>query len=76
MYRALKPGNRQWDIVVLVARRSPITLAEISDDMGLARTSTQQQVGRLDRTTRHGKPGRPVDVFAPGTPAPKRPFGF
>jgi predicted ArsR family transcriptional regulator len=70
MYRALNSGTRQWDIVVLVARRSPITLAEIADETGLARTSTQQQVGRLvsegwlDRTPRHGKPGRPVDVFS------------
>ena len=70
MYRALNAGTRQWDIVVLVARRSPITLAEIADEMGLARTSTQQQVSRLvsegwlDRTARHGKPGRPVDDFS------------
>ena len=70
MHRALGLGTRQWDIVVLVARRSPITLAEIADEMGLARSSTQQQVGRLvsegwlDRTSRHGKPGRPVDVFS------------
>lgn len=70
MYRTLSPGTRQWDIVVLVARRSPIILAEIADEIGLARTSTQQQVGRLvsegwlDRTARHGKPGRPADVFS------------
>ena len=70
MDRALNPGTRQWDIVVLVARRSPITLAEIAGEMGLARTSTQQQVSRLvsegwlNRTTRPGKPGRPVDVFS------------
>ncbi len=70
MYRALTPGTRQWDIVVLVARRCAITFSEIADEIGLARTSTQQQVGRLvsegwlNRTTRSGKPGRPVDVFA------------
>ena len=70
MYRALNPATRQWDILVLVARRSPITIAEIADGMGLARTSTQQRVGRLvsegwlERTARPGKPGRPVDVFS------------
>jgi predicted ArsR family transcriptional regulator len=70
MHQALCPGTRQWDIVVLVARRGSTTLTEIAKDMGLARTSMQQQVGRLvaegwlDRTRRLGKAGRPPAVFA------------
>ncbi len=70
MRRTLQPDSRQWEIVVLVARQSPITLAEMAENVGLARTSMRQQVDRLvaegwlDRARRHGGRGRPVDVFS------------
>jgi predicted ArsR family transcriptional regulator len=70
MYRTPSPGTRQWEILDRAARLGPMTLAQIAEDVGLARTSVQQQVARLvsegwlDRTRRHGKPGRPADVFA------------
>ncbi len=70
MRRTLQPDSRQWEIVVLVARQCPITLAEIAKEVGLAKTSMRQQVDRLvaegwlDRARRHGGRGRPVDVFS------------
>ena len=70
MYRASQPGSRGWEIIVLAARHGPITLADIARELGLAKTSVRQQIDRLvaegwlDRSRRHGKPGRPVDVFS------------
>ncbi|MFH1417564.1 MAG: MarR family transcriptional regulator [Planctomycetota bacterium] len=70
MRRTLQPDSRQWEIVVLVARQSPVTLAEMAEKVGLARTSMRQQVDRLvsegwlDRARRRGRRGRPVDVFS------------
>lgn len=70
MHRALEPGSRQLEIIDLVARHGPMTLVQMSSKIGLATTSMRQQIGRLvsegwlGRTRRHGKPGRPADVFA------------
>ena len=47
MYRALYPGTRQGDIVVLVARRGPMTLSEMADTVGPAATPMRQRVSRL-----------------------------
>ncbi len=70
MRRTIQPDSRQWEIVVLVARQGPITLAEMAKKVGLAMTSMRQQVDRLvaegwlDRARQQGKRGRPVDIFS------------
>ena len=64
----LQPGSRQWDIVELLARQGPMTVAEMGDAMGLAKTSMRQHIERLDwggwvdRTRRPHGPGRPTDA--------------
>ncbi len=70
MYRNTQLSSRGWEIIVLIARKGPITLAGLAAATGLAKTSLRQQVDRLasagwvERSRRHGKPGRPVDVFS------------
>ena len=70
MYCAPQPGPRGWEIVLLAARTGPITLADAARALDLAKSSVRQHLDRLvaqgwlDRGRKHGKPGRPVDVFS------------
>ncbi len=70
MFKSVNPASRQWEIIDLVARKGPITLAGIAGELGLAKTSIRQQMDRIvsagwiDRTSRRGSPGRPADVFS------------
>ena len=66
----MQPGSRQREIVVLLARQGPMTIAEMVRVVGLAKSSMRQQVERLFlegwlvRERRCQGPGRPVDVFS------------
>ncbi|MCK4872070.1 MAG: MarR family transcriptional regulator [Phycisphaerales bacterium] len=69
-YRTVHLGSRQWDLLTLVARHGSMTVTQMIEETGLARTSLRQQVDRLmgegwlDRDRRHGQRGRPADVFS------------
>ncbi len=63
-------GSRQQQIVAFVLRQGPMTLAELAEALGVAKTSLRPQVDRLvlqgwlDRERRRQGPGRPADVFS------------
>lgn len=63
-------GSRQQQIVGLLLRRGPLTIADLADALGVAKTTLRPQVDRLvlqgwlDRDRRRQGPGRPADVFS------------
>ena len=63
-------GSRQQQIVALLLRQGPMTIADLADAMGMAKTSLRPQIDRLvlqgwlDRDRRRQGPGRPADVFS------------
>ena len=63
-------GSRRQQIVTLLMSQGPMTIAELADAMGVAKTSLRPQVDRLllqgwlDRDRRRQGPGRPADVFS------------
>ena len=63
-------GSRRQQIVALLVCQGPMTIAELADAMGVAKTSLRPQVDRLllqgwlDRDRRRQGPGRPADVFS------------
>jgi predicted ArsR family transcriptional regulator len=74
MSESLMPGedreSRQQQILGLLAREGPMTIAQMAERLGLAKTSLRPQVERLrlqgwlhHERLRSG-PGRPADVFS------------
>lgn len=63
-------GSRQQQIVALLLRQGPMTIAELAESMGVAKTSLRPQLDRLvlqgwlKRERRRQGPGRPADVFS------------
>ena len=62
-------GSRRQQIVSLVLRHGAMTVAELAESLGVAKTSLRPQLDRLvlqgwlDRDQRRQGPGRPADVF-------------
>lgn len=65
-----EPGSRQQQIIKLLLRDGPLTMADLAERLGMGKTSLRPQVDRLvlqgwlDRSRRRQGPGRPADVFA------------
>lgn len=65
-----QPDSRTWQLLSLVARRGPLTTAELVKDLGVTTTAVRQQTTRLlwggwlVRERRSRGPGRPADVFS------------
>ncbi|UCE60468.1 MAG: MarR family transcriptional regulator [Phycisphaerales bacterium] len=65
-----EPGSRRQQIVALLLRQGPMTIADLADALGVAKTSLRPQLDRLvlqgwlDRDRRRKGPGRPADVFS------------
>ncbi len=63
-------GPRRRQIAELLLRRGTMTIAELADALGVAKTSVRPQVDRLvlegwlDRARRRQGPGRPADIFS------------
>jgi predicted ArsR family transcriptional regulator len=63
-------GSRQQQIIGLLLREGPLTMADLADQLGMGKTSLRPQVDRLvlqgwlDRAQRRQGPGRPADVFS------------
>jgi predicted ArsR family transcriptional regulator len=62
--------SRAAEILALVARRGPLTVADLTVALGVTTTAVRQQVNRLlwqgwlERQRRPRRPGRPADVFS------------
>jgi len=63
-------GSRQQQIVALLLRQGHMTIADLAEAMGVAKTSLRPQLDRLvlqgwlNRERRRQGPGRPADVFS------------
>ncbi len=63
-------GSRQQQIIATLLRHGPMTIADLADALGVAKTSLRPQVDRLvlqgwlDRGRRRQGPGRPADIFS------------
>ena len=73
-----EPESRQRQIIALLAHNGPMTIAELAEVLGLAKTSLRPPLERmvlqgwLDRQRRRQGPGRPADVFSVSPGSQKR----
>lgn len=64
------PGSAARRIIEALARRGPLTIAELVSELGVTTTAVRQQVNRLlaqgwiTCVQRRGGPGRPADVLS------------
>ena len=65
-----EPGPRQQQLIATLLRHGPMTIADLAEALGVAKTSLRPQLDRLvlqgwlDRDRRREGPGRPADIFS------------